>query len=179
MTVDFGMRRRRGGRKPRRCIVRGAVPVWVDNGRWGPRRARVDDCAAVLKAELVYERMLRDGVKVSPGERMVLRWQPDGSAGVWEIKAELVPNRVWHHGRLFIRCARCDRRATRLYVPVVGCDPRCRKCWGLSYQSQSWSYRPSALFGAHSAAAVTTILARRERRQASRLRYAARRKALP
>jgi hypothetical protein len=30
--------------------------------------------------------------------------------------------------------------ASRLYVPVEGLEPRCRRCWVLGYESQSWSY---------------------------------------
>lgn len=61
----------RGGLRPRR-IIPGQVPAWVSGGRWGLRRARVEQCAAVLAAELVYDRLLRDGEQLRPGSKLKL-----------------------------------------------------------------------------------------------------------
>jgi hypothetical protein len=168
---------RRGGRRARRYIVPGVVPVWVSTGRWGPRRARVEQCVT-LRAELVYDQMIRDKETFGPGSRATLTWTPYRSDKPWDIRAEILANSVWRCGRIFLRCPRCERRATRLYVPVVNVEPRCRRCWGLSYESQSWSYRPRAhffgrLFGP--VAYSTTIARRRERREAARTRQRARR----
>jgi hypothetical protein len=169
---------RQGGRRLRRYIIPGQVPVWVSSGRWGPRRARVGQCAAIVAAELVYGKLVCDGTKFGPGWRAMLSWKPHGDTGrSWDIKAEVLANAVWRRGRLFLRCPHCDQRATRLYVPVVGLEPRCRRCWGLSYESQSWSYKGTGFWGrlmgplAH----ATTIERRAERRRASRARYDARR----
>jgi hypothetical protein len=169
---------RRGGRRPRKYVIPGEVPVWVSSGRWGPRRARVGQCVAILAAELVYDKLIRDGEKFGPGRRATLAWTPAGVSGAsWNIEAEVLPNAVWRRGRLFFRCPDCGRRATRLYVPVSGLQPRCRRCWGLSYDSQSWSYKPLAIFGQLlGPMAYATTLARREARQrAARARYDARR----
>jgi len=43
---------RRGGWRPRRHVTRSRAAVWVPSGRWGPRRARVEQCVT-LRAELV------------------------------------------------------------------------------------------------------------------------------
>jgi hypothetical protein len=37
------------------------------NSLWGRRRARVDECWAMLTAERVYDRLLRDGAPITPG----------------------------------------------------------------------------------------------------------------
>jgi hypothetical protein len=128
----------------------------------------------VLAAELVYGDLICDGQTFAPGWRGTLRWTPLGAS--YDIAVEVVPNAVWRRGRLFFRCAHCQRRATRLYVPRVGLEPRCRRCWGLSYESQSWCYKPCGfLAGLGPVAYVTTSVRREERQQASRDRYAARR----
>jgi hypothetical protein len=169
---------RRGGWRARRYILPNQEPVWVRGGRWGPRRARVEQCAAVLAAELVYHRTICDGETFGPGCHAVLAWKPHGDSGPsWKIKAEVLPNAVWRRGRLFLRCPRYFQRATRLYVPVNGLQPRCRKCWGLGYQSQSWSYKPVGFLGQvlGPVAYATTDARREERQEAARARYAARR----
>jgi hypothetical protein len=76
-------------------------------------------------------------------------------------------NAVWRRGRLFFRCPACQGRVTRLYVPIAGRQPRCRRCWGLSYESQSWSYKATGMLAFLGPAAHVTTLERRER---SRLR---------
>jgi hypothetical protein len=164
---------RRGGRRPRHPPSE--LPV-SSSGRWGRRRARVHQCAAILGAELVYDKLLREGAPVAPGWCAELEWQPDGSGASWSVKAEVLPNAVWRHGRLFFQCSACRRRATRLFVPVVGDEPRCRRCWGLNYESQSWSYKATGAFAFLGPLAYErTDERRRERRRASRARYDARR----
>lgn len=164
----------RGGRRPRRFIRREDAPVWVPSGRWGPRRARVEHCVTI-RAERVYHQALCAGEPLKPGDQLTLIWRPQDSAA-WESRAELVSNAVWRHGRLFLRCLACARRATRLYVPIAGLEPRCRRCWGLTYECRSWSYKASvwvAFLGP--VAYATTDERRRERRKASQQRYAERR----
>src|SRR5262245_25945361 len=100
---------RRGGFR-RRYIVPGEVPVWVSSGRWGPRRARVGQCAAILAAELVYGKLVCDGDTFGPGSRATLTWTPHGSTGAsWDVEAEVLPNAVWRRGRLFLLCKHCRR----------------------------------------------------------------------
>ena len=168
----------RGGRRPRQPAP--GVPVSC-RGRWGRRRARVEQCAVTIRAEVVYDRLIRDGVSFGPGWAASFTWVPSGAAGHWwHVAAEVVPNAVWRRGRLFLRCQHCRRRATRLYVPVVDVEPRCRRCWGLNYQCQSWSYKPSG--GAPGTlgpvAYLTTAEKRDERLAASWARYAARRETV-
>ena len=113
-----------------------------------------------------------------PGRRAVLTWAPEGASGPsWGIRAEVLTNAVWRRGRLFFRCGHCQRRATRLYVPVAGLEPRCWRCWGISYESQSWNYKPTGFLGAlfGPVAYVTTIVRREERQEAARARCGARR----
>ena len=167
---------RRDGRR-RNWILPSEAPVSC-SGRWGRRRARVGQCAAILAAELVYDKIIRDGETFGPGCRHTLAWAPQGGSGPsWDIDAEVLANAVWRRGRLFFRCGHCARRATRLYVPVAGLEPRCRRCWGLNYESQSWSYKPCGFLGRllGPVAYVTTDRRRAERRRAARARYAARR----
>ena len=94
----------------------------------------------------------------------------------WNVTAEVRPNAVWRCGRLFLRCPRCTGRVTRVYLPTTDADPRCRLCWGLSYESRSWSYKPCGLLGPFlgPVAYVTTGVRRDERMAVSRARYAAR-----
>ncbi len=167
---------RLGGRR-RRYIVPGEVPVWVASGRWGPRRARVEQCVAILGAEQVYGNLICGGQSFGPGWRAGATWKPhNASERSWEIKLEVIPNAVWRRGRLFLRCPRCDRRTTRLYVPIVNLEPRCRRCWGLNYESQSWSYKATGFLRFLGPLAYATTSARREQRQvAAAKRYAARR----
>jgi len=155
------------------------VPV-TSSGRWGRRRARVSQCAAILAAELVYDRMVCDGSTFGPGSQAMLSWTPQpGSGQSWDIRAELLPNAVWRRGRLFLRCPHCEQRATRLYVPIAALEPRCRRCWGLSYESQSWSYKATGAFAFLGPLAYATTLERKkERKRASRDRYDARRALL-
>ena len=170
---------RRGGRRPRRYITPGRdADVWVSSGRWGARRARVEQCAT-LAAELVYHHLLCNGEELGPGWRARLKWTPNNADVSSIVEAEIVENAVWRRGRLFFRCAACQRRATRLYVPVAGVQPRCRRCWGLSYESRSWSYKATGFLAALGPIAYATTLERRERRRESaRARYDERRSRL-
>jgi hypothetical protein len=80
-------------------------------------------------------------------------------------------------GRIFLVCPRCSRRVTRVYVPTSNADPRCRRCWGLSYESQKRNYRTRGLLGSllGSWAEGETVLTRERHRIAAEKRYAERR----
>src|SRR5262245_7881471 len=163
---------------PIKRITPGDVPVWVSSGRWGPRRARVEECDSILRAEIAYGQFVCERKKLGPGWRAIIAWRPrtDRSES-WDITAEVVSNAVWRRGRLFLRCPHCARRATRLYVPVAGLQPRCRQCWGLNYGSQSWSYKPIGILGPllGPLAYATTHERRKRRRAAAIERYEKRR----
>jgi len=168
----------RGGFRPRRYVVPGAVPAWVASGRWGPRRARVEQCVT-LRAELAYHRWLCDGVPMGPGTHGSCTWQPHIPGPTWTIEFEVIPNAVWRHGRLFLRCRSCASRVTRLYAPAEGAEPRCRRCWGLAHESQSWSYKATGFLRFLGPVAyATTLERRRQRKRSSRARYAERRAIL-
>jgi hypothetical protein len=123
----------RGGRRPRRFVV-GSARASCPSGRWGPRRCRVTECWATIRAEDVYTYLLRCRQAGTSGG---MRWSlPTGDVWVsWEHR----PNAVWPDGRLFVTCHECGRRATRLYVPTPGAQPACRRCWGLTYESRQHS----------------------------------------
>jgi hypothetical protein len=118
--------------------------VWISSGRWGPKRVRVTQCWAVLRAEDVYTGLLRTASgRTQPGERGEVAWSPDGKREPVSVSWELQANAVWRFGRLFLRCPRCQRRATRVYVPTEHAFAACRRCWGLTYESrQERSYKP-------------------------------------
>ena len=48
---------RRGGAR-RRWITPVDAPVRIDSGRWGTRRVKVSECAAVIRAEDFYTELL-------------------------------------------------------------------------------------------------------------------------
>ncbi len=108
--------------------------VWV-SGRWGRRRVRTTECRSVVTSETLYDRLLRDGKAPRPGlsGRVVIGPPVTAYTLTWDS----VPNRIWAFGRIFLTCPGCDRRATRLYIPLAGCRPECRSCWGLSYTSRT------------------------------------------
>jgi hypothetical protein len=164
---------RRGGRR-RRYVSREETPVTCD-GRWGPRRVRVAQCSAILTAETVYTDLLRkDATKMRSGDRGSLEWTLAGRSFSldWELRA----NAVWRFGRLFLRCPRCQRPATRIYFPRADSWAACRRCWGLTYESrQRRSYRGS---GVYSLAHWLTLSAREDRAAASAERYEERRAIL-
>jgi hypothetical protein len=137
-----------------------------------------------MTAEWVYTALMREGVdKMLSGARGSATWKV--RRRVFSFGWELRPNSVWRFGRLFLRCGRCDRLATRLYVPTKNAWPGCRRCWGLSYESrQQRNYKPTgsgflaALGWSHRDAALSETLERRTRRAAAAKRYAQRRRIL-
>lgn len=161
--------RPRGGVRCRSIVPVRDAAVWVSAGRWGPRRARVESCPLVHRAEDIYDDLLRRGERVQPGRRGTLHVTFSGNCA-WAIQFVVTANAIWRNGRIFLVCQHCDRRATRLYHPTTECPPRCRRCWGLNYECQSWSYRHSTvmarLFG--STAIATTSLRRDKRRSRKR-----------
>src|SRR5262245_6882424 len=120
--------------------------VW-SAGRWGPRRVRVSQCFATLRAEEWYTAFLKENADgVRPGARGHGICTLPGGAKVrasWEIQA----NAVWRNGRVFFRCQSCSRRCTRLYLPLRGLSPACRRCWGLTYDSQARLNYKDSLWG--------------------------------
>ena len=174
--------------RSRRCITPGEdAAVWCPDGRFGPKRIRVEQCRA-LRAEDVYTGLLRENAaRTKPGAYGWLMWTVEDSSGRsvplsadWELR----PNAVWQHGRLFFHCPRCARRATRLYVPRAGAGAGCRQCWGLTYESrQRRSYRPSRsrygpIFSPRMYALIRADDARQARAAAAEKRYAERREIL-
>lgn len=139
-------------------------------GRWGRRRAHVSQCACVWRAETLYDALLADG-SCQPGVR--------GSASAWIGKQrwvvgfEVRPNPVWRWGRVFFRCPHCTGRCTRLYAPLRDLQPRCRRCWGLSYESQQWNYK--GLLWQRFPLYVTTSITREEQQERAVARRSARR----
>jgi hypothetical protein len=157
-----------GGRRPRR--MPSDVRVTSTSDRWGHRRARVEQCVAVLKAEDLYGQLVCEQTTFGPGSRFGLSVTLFGAA--WWLDAEVLPNAVWRRGRVFFRCAHCRRRATRVYLPLAGLEPRCRRCWGLGYASQAYTYRP--IGGPSSLWAALCLLGKDERRQERQRRARAR-----
>jgi hypothetical protein len=134
----------------------------------------VEECAATVRAEDAYTSLLRDASD---------RARPGGTGSLsvlgQRLRWELLPNRIWHCGRLFLVCPKCGRRSTRIYMPSPGAGLACRTCWGLSYRSRQNSYRRtgwSAILG--SIGENETRLAREARRTAARGRQNARRAIL-
>lgn len=115
------------------------LPVQVDDGRWGPRHVRTSECHHVVTAEGLYGSLRRDP-RARAGAVATMRVSVPQSAGparVWAVAVELVANRIWRAGRAFLRCPGCDQRVARLYVPVEDLQPRCRRCWALTYESRA------------------------------------------
>ena len=54
---------------------------------------------------------------------------------------------------------------------------QCRRCWGLSYESQSWSYKAPGFLAFLGPLAHVTLERRKQRREAARARCAERRRA--
>jgi len=173
----------RGGQR-RRWITRADATVSCPSGRWGRRRTRVTECWAVLRAEDVYTTLLRGSEPVAAGGHGDVIWTPGGRS--FTVDFEIRANRVWRHGRMFLQCPRCSRRATRLYVPTVTAWAACRRCWGLTYQSRTQNnYKDGGggVFGLvgmghRFMARIQTAHARERRREASLERWAERRDIL-
>jgi hypothetical protein len=164
----------------RRSVLTDGLAAWCEGRGGRPRRARVDECWAVLTAEGAYDSLVRDAPwKVHPGAHGQVLWTINGLAR--EVRRELRPNRLWRCGRAFLRCGGCDQRATRVYLPRP--DTRsaaCRTCLGLSYNSRQENYRdngPLKDIGLtrRACARQQTWLSRRRSRAAARARWAARR----
>ena len=156
--------------------------MFVPSGRWGSRRVRVTECRTA-RAEALYTALVRGGHTTGPGAHGQASWK-FGDAGVtadWEIRA----NRIWKYGRVFLRCGRCQRRATRLYLPVPSAPAlfACRRCLGLTYGSRvSNNYKDRLLRGlgglgvTHRLSAhLVTLGEQARRREASLARQAERR----
>ena len=175
---------RRGGRR-RRWITQADAAVSCPSGRWGRRRTRVTECWAVLRAENVYTSLLRGSEPVAAGDCGEVAWTLPGDRS-FTVAFEIRANSVWRHGRVFLRCSRCSRRATRLYVPTATSWAACRRCWGLTYQSRTQNnYKDSgggllglAGMGHRFMAQIQTEHARDRQLEASIERWAERRDIL-
>jgi hypothetical protein len=158
--------------------LQGRLPVRC-GGKFGPRRVRVTECAVVITAESVYDMLLRDDPsKVKPGARVRLE------TTFGNVSVVVSPNAVWRRGRVFLVCVHCDRRSTRLYAPLATSSLRCRRCWGLSYQStQQYNYKGGSLFAGmyfshRDTSMMATQAAKEDLRAKSIARWIARRRLL-
>lgn len=155
------------------------------SGRWGARRVRVSECPVVMRAEHLYDQLIKDGRPPRPGASgesiYTISDKKRGDTqyrASWEVRA----NRVWAFGRAFYVCPRCEKRATRLYIPTLGSRPECRECWGLTYATRTmgnYSRRGCGLLAAFGLTSrdwtmMETVERRAEARKAARRRYAAR-----
>ena len=157
----------------------------IASGRWGRRRVRVTECYAVLRAEDAYTTVLRDcGGQATLGRRVTVECSISGRdmTAVCEVRA----NAIWRGGRLFYRCPRCDRRCTRLYLPLADSRLACRRCWGLTYNARTLANYKDTPWGRGALARMfgttqrdwaydATDGRRKSRRAASRRRLAERR----
>src|SRR5262245_2024095 len=103
------------GRK--RWVTRSEAAVWCPGGRWGPRRTRTNECWRTITAEHVYTALLKDDAcEVRPGAAGTATFNVEGHehTACWEVRR----NAVWRNGRVFLKCPRCGRRCTRLYLPL-------------------------------------------------------------
>jgi hypothetical protein len=178
-----------GGYRPRRYVTPGDAAVWCPDGRWGPRRTRVSECWSLVRAEDVYTGLLKDNAeRVAPGALGTATFTVRGHSHSveWEVRQ----NTVWRRGRVFLRCPRCTRRCTRLYLPLETSWLACRRCWGLSYVSRQLLNYKDSLWGRGWAARMFKTTQRewaldhsRERREgrlaASRERWRERARLLP
>jgi hypothetical protein len=173
----------RGGRR-RQSITSADAAVWCPGGRFGPRRTRVEECWSYLQAEQVYDWLLaEDATNAAPGTRGTVAYTVKDRrfTVTWELRS----NAVWRHGRLFLQCARCGERCTRLYVPLSTSWIACRRCWGLSYVSRGVLNYRDTLWGRGIWARAWGVTQRQwayertdenrtKRREASRERWCAR-----
>jgi hypothetical protein len=65
----------------------------------------------------------------------------------FSVEFEVRPNAVWRLGRVFLRCPKCGRGATRVYVPTDDSPATCRLCWGLNYSSRTLQNYKDSLWG--------------------------------
>jgi len=139
----------------------------------------------VLRAENVYTSLLRGSEPVAAGDRGEVAWTLPGDRS-FTVAFEIRANSVWRHGRVFLQCSQCSRRATRLYVPTATSWAACRRCWGLTYRSRTQNnYKDGAggllahLGVSHRLMAQMQTAGRRKRRlEASIERWAERRDIL-
>jgi hypothetical protein len=127
-----------------RSVAPGKVGAWC-NGRWGPRHVRVDEVAAIAKAEDVYDCLLRDSrVQRCVGADGELSWLLGDRP--LKLRWSLRSNRIWRGGRVFLLCPACRRLSTRLYLVTPDApSPACRTCLRLTYESQLRNYRDDGL----------------------------------
>jgi hypothetical protein len=150
------------------------LPVSI-SGRWGPRRVCVTECSTVVTAEDVYDCLLVSGSKFGPGAYGEILMTVDGTTRF--AKFEVRPNAIWRQGRVFLRCDFCKRRCTRLYMPTLRNPLRCRRCWGLTYESsRAHNYRGHGLFSPRMASVMSTFHVRETRRHDASLRWKTRRR---
>lgn len=138
------------------------------------------ECRSILRAESVYTELLREGSAATDADApKALDWKIDGNSH--RISFEWRANAVWQFGRVFLVCGRCERRATRLYVPAAGAMPACRRCWGLTYESREHAnYKDAGRFSAlglthRNMAACATWHQQESRAEAAVVRQAERR----
>jgi hypothetical protein len=163
-------------RRSARCIEPRDAAVHCPDGRWGPRRTRVDECYAILCAEDLYTELLAANTQLKTNWRGQVKMSVSGRTFI--LRAEVRSNAIWRAGRLFYLCPCCSRRRSRLYLPTEDAAAVwCRLCWGLSYESRQRNYKDDlapggALFGLtyRLCAANQTELTRVERAQISRER---------
>jgi hypothetical protein len=151
--------------------------VVVTGGKWGVRRLRVDECLHTVKAEHVYDALVRAAKTIQPGERGTAN-ATDASGRTWPVQFEIRRNAVWRlGGRVFLRCPACSRLCARLYRPLAQSDYRCRTCWGLTYASRAkYTYTPHGYDHVLGVVAVYQTEHRRAaRRAACHARWIARR----
>lgn len=116
-------------------VTRDALRVY-SGSRFGRRRVRVTECAFVLRAEALYDHMIREGHPPAPGGRgqALITVAGRSLAAEWTV----APNRLWAYGRVFLGCPRCGERAARLYLPTRHSPGlECRRCLGLTYHSRT------------------------------------------
>jgi hypothetical protein len=104
-------------------------------------RRRTSECWWIVRAQQLSEFLIRHATAVGPGrggtiEVRVLVEGSDYELSTCNVTVHVQADPLWRKGRVVFRCPGCLKRATRLYVPVSGRQPRCRRCWGLSSECQ-------------------------------------------
>ena len=88
----------------------------------------------VLTIEYIYTDLVRAGRVLRPGSTF------DGVATVGDrrIPVRVEVNRVWGSGRLLFTCAPLrEALHTALRAVLSQCASACRRCWGLTYSTQT------------------------------------------
>jgi hypothetical protein len=132
---------RRDGRPHGRSVEPRDAPAGVQGG-WGLPRRRTSELWLIVRAQQLCEFLIRQATAVGPGwcgtvAVKVLIERSDSGLSTCNVTVHIQPNLLWRKGRVVFRCPGCLKRATRLYVPVSGSRPRCRRCCVLSDESQS------------------------------------------